>query len=163
MMRTGWYIGAPNGVVVCIEGLEDGRISGRFYHAYSAEAILFLNEEQLLFQMEKFFDEINFPYPATGNRSFVEKRQENGEHKERSRVMSDEQLLSRHGDKGTFIIRVQHRQNSSWQGYITWMEENRTVHFRSVWEMMKLIESAMDTVSDPEEESGKEASWFEEN
>ena len=75
--------------------------------------------------------------------------------------MSDEKLLRKHGDIGTFIVRVQHRQNSSWQGRITWMEEDKTINFRSVWEMIKLIESAVDTVEGPEE-SEKEASWFEE-
>ena len=71
--------------------------------------------------------------------------------------MSDEQLLQKHGDIGTFIVRVQHRQNSSWQGRITWMEEDKTIQFRSVWEMVKLIENAMDTVSTSEE--GEEPSW----
>ena len=74
--------------------------------------------------------------------------------------MSDEELLSRHGDLGTFVVRVQHRQNSSWQGSITWTERNQTIYFRSVWEMIKLIESAMDTVSEQEEDSF-EASWFD--
>ncbi len=76
--------------------------------------------------------------------------------------MSDDELLSRHGDLGTFIIRVQHRQNSSWQGHVTWMEQNRTIHFRSVWEMIKLIESAVDTVSGPED-AGTELTWDDEN
>ena len=71
--------------------------------------------------------------------------------------MSDEQLLSKHGDIGTFIVRVQHRQNSSWQGRITWMEEDKTIQFRSVWEMVKLIESAVDTVS--KDEDGNEPTW----
>ena len=65
--------------------------------------------------------------------------------------MKDEELLMKHGDLGSFIIRVQHRQNSSWQGRITWMEKNQTMYFRSAWEMMKLIESALDTVAPPEE------------
>ena len=67
--------------------------------------------------------------------------------------MKDEELLRQHGDMGSFIIRVQHRQNSSWQGRITWMEKNQTVYFRSVWEMMKLIENALDTVAPPEDET----------
>ena len=74
--------------------------------------------------------------------------------------MADDKLLAKHGDIGTFIVRVQHRQNSSWQGRITWMEEDRTIQFRSVWEMIKLIESAVDTVSEDEEE--QTATWFEE-
>ena len=70
---------------------------------------------------------------------------------ERTRIMRDEELLSRHGDLGTFIIRVQHRQNSSWQGRITWMDKNKTVYFRSIWEMIKLVEGALDTVSQQED------------
>ena len=66
--------------------------------------------------------------------------------------MNDEQLLMQHGDLGSFIIRVQHRQNSSWQGRITWVEKNQTVYFRSVWEMMKLIETAIESVAPQEEE-----------
>ena len=66
--------------------------------------------------------------------------------------------LQKHGDIGTFIVRVQHRQNSSWQGRITWMEQDKTINFRSVWEMVKLIESAVETTDKPDE--GEEtASW----
>ena len=71
--------------------------------------------------------------------------------------MKDEELLTKHGELGSFIIRVQHRQNSSWQGRITWIEKNQTMYFRSAWEMMKLIESALDTVAPPEET--EEPTW----
>ena len=65
--------------------------------------------------------------------------------------MNDDELLSKHGDLGTFILRVQHRQNSTWQGRITWVNENTTLQFRSVWELTKLIEEALDTVSEQED------------
>ena len=74
--------------------------------------------------------------------------------------MKDKALLSKHGDIGTFIVRVQHRQNSSWQGRVTWMEQDRTIQFRSVWEMIKLIESAVDMVS--EQDNKPEELWFSE-
>ena len=73
--------------------------------------------------------------------------------------MKDDQILSKHGEIGTFIVRVQHRQNSSWQGRITWMEEDKTIQFRSVWEMIKLIESAVNSISESEEEEPEE-NWF---
>ncbi len=75
--------------------------------------------------------------------------------------MKDEELLSKHGDLGSFIIRVQHRQNSSWQGRVTWMEKDQTMNFRSVLELIKLIESAIDTVSDTET-GAAEPEWPEE-
>lgn len=64
--------------------------------------------------------------------------------------MSDKDILSKHGDEGTFIVRVQQRQNSSWQGRITWVDKDKTVYFRSVWEMMKLIDSALASNEDGE-------------
>ena len=79
---------------------------------------------------------------------------------ELTRVMEDEEMLDMHGDLGTFIIRVQHRQNSSWQGRITWVEQDKTLYFRSVWEMMKLIEEAL--ADHKESQEDKEVlSWTE--
>ena len=159
--KTQWYIGAPNGVILCINHYDDGLISGELYHSYKEEAYHFHNFQQMTEEMERLYDWLKFPHPGTNSRSFgEEKKPWYGEH-ERKKVMSDEKLLRKHGDIGTFIVRVQHRQNSSWQGRITWMEEDKTINFRSVWEMIKLIESAVDTVEGPEE-SEKEASWFEE-
>ena len=65
------------------------------------------------------------------------------------------ELLSRHGELGSFHVRVQHRQNGTWQGKITWVEENRTVSFRSVWEMIKLMENALG----PENDGNEQGEW----
>mgnify|MGYP007101846028 CR=1 FL=1 len=156
--RTQCYIGAPNGVVICVNLARRGRISGELYHSYSLSPIPFENEEQMILTMERLYDWLKFPHRSTNSRTFVPVRLTGDSTKERSRIMSDEALLSKHGDMGTFIVRVQHRQNSSWQGRITWMEQDKTIYFRSIWELIKLIESAVDTVSEPEED--EEASWF---
>ncbi|MBE5889536.1 MAG: hypothetical protein E7282_01055 [Lachnospiraceae bacterium] len=58
-------------------------------------------------------------------------------------MKKDEEILEEHGELGTFIIRVQHRQHSSWQGRVTWLDENKTVYFRSELELMKLIDGAL--------------------
>ncbi len=158
---TQWYIGAPNGVVLCIHGNHEGELWGEFYHSYSEQPVPFQGIGQMTLRMEKLFDWLRFPYPGTNNRSFGEIPPPTRETHERNRIMSDEVLLSKHGDIGTFIVRVQHRQNSSWQGRITWMEEDRTIQFRSVWEMIKLIESAVDQVSEPEDKENY--SWFAED
>lgn len=161
MSRTQWYIGAPNGVVLCVNSLRDGEPCGEFFHSYAAVGVPFCGIGQMTMRMEKLYDYLHFPFPGTNCRSFgVETPPKRLLH-ERIKVMTDDELLSKHGDIGTFIVRVQHRQNSSWQGRITWMEEDKTVQFRSVWEMIKLIESAVDTVS--AQEKAGEDSWFPEN
>ena len=163
MTKTQWYIGAPNGVVLCINAVHTGEAAGELYHSYSFDATPFENYEQMTWIMEKLYDKLQFPHPATNERRFsveAEPPRRYIRSAERKKIMSDEQLLSKHGDIGTFIVRVQHRQNSSWQGRLTWMEQDKTISFRSVWEMIKLIESAVDTVS--EQEESLEPAWFAE-
>ncbi len=151
MTRNQWYIGAPNGIVLCVQAANDGEVRGLFYHGYSEKPVPFMGIGQMTLRMEMLFDWLQYPHPSTITRSFTEQAPTRAKSQERNRIMSDNELLSKHGDIGTFIVRVQHRQNSSWQGRITWMEEDKTMQFRSVWEMIKLIESAVDTVCPPED------------
>lgn len=157
------YMGSPNSVVMCVDDMEKHQPKGRFYHAYSRQGVKFANVEQLLFGLEQFYDWIKFPYPGTNDRTFtdmIKVKKPDCNFEERTRIMKDEELLSRHGELGTFIIRVQHRQNSSWQGRVTWMDEDKTVYFRSIWELIKLMDSALDTVCS--QENGQDmAGWPE--
>ena len=45
---------------------------------------------------------------------------------------------------GTFILKILNRQNSTWQGSVTWVEEEKTQNFRSALELLKLIDGALD-------------------
>lgn len=160
MEKTQWYIGAPNAVVLCFNR-GGGKLSGELYHSYREEPTPFKNPDQMLRHMEELYDWLQFPFPGTNERSFIPSEKHGGRPHERKKIMSDETLLSKHGDIGTFIVRVQHRQNSSWQGRLTWMEEDKTISFRSIWEMIKLIESAVDSVSVSDEDE-EEPTWFPE-
>ncbi|MBQ2911201.1 MAG: hypothetical protein IJE55_02820 [Clostridia bacterium] len=48
------------------------------------------------------------------------------------------------GDKATFIVQVQFRQNATWQGTVQWVEKGVTQRFRSELELMKLMNEAAD-------------------
>ncbi len=159
-MSTQSYIGSPNGVVLCVDRISRHRMTGRLYHRYSKQVIPFVSGEQAVFLMEQLFDSLQFPYPSTLERSFSEELK-SAPTSRQERLMNDEDLLSRHGDLGSFIVHVQHRQNSSWQGTLTWMERDKTVHFRSIWEMIKLVESALNENGSMENSS--EPSWSDSN
>ena len=161
MSKDQCYLGTPNGVVLCVDHVKAGQFGGRMYHAYAQVPKEFKNLEEMLFEQEELYDFLNFPYPATNDRTFSDGTQRRDIVQERTRIMSDKDLLSKHGDLGTFIIRVQHRQNSSWQGTLTWMERDKTVHFRSIWEMIKLVESALNENGSMENSS--EPSWSDSN
>ena len=45
---------------------------------------------------------------------------------------------------GTFIVKIVNRHNSTWQGSVTWVEEQKTQNFRSALELLKLIDGVLD-------------------
>ena len=51
----------------------------------------------------------------------------------------------------TFIIKIMNQQNSTWQGSVTWVDEQREQYFRSALELLKLIDGALVTKSDSED------------
>lgn len=57
--------------------------------------------------------------------------------------MSDNIFKETLGEQATFVVHVQLRQNATWQGTIQWLEEEKTQKFRSVLEMLKLMDQAL--------------------
>ncbi|MFW6311989.1 MAG: hypothetical protein ACOC1K_07120 [Nanoarchaeota archaeon] len=43
----------------------------------------------------------------------------------------------------TFLIRIMYRCNTSWQGEIKWLEGQKNIRFRSLLEMIFLIEEIL--------------------
>ena len=164
-MGNDLYIGAPNGIVLCVDSLNPMGCSGRFYHAYQTEPVAFRTLGEMLFWMEEFFDRLNFPRRGNSSRYFIDSkstgRPPTAAAQEGEKVMSDRELLGHHGQAETFIVRVQHRQNNTWQGRITWADKNKTLNFRSIWEMVHLMENAIYEGAPPEE-IPEVQSWEEE-
>ena len=149
-MGSELYIGAPNGIVLCVDGIGNGGCYGSFYHAYSSDGTDFSTLGEMLFRMEAFFDKLDYPRRGNKPRNFIDEEIYTKPEK-REKIMSDKELLGRHGEQETFIIRVQHRQNNTWQGRITWADKNKTLTFRSIWEMIHLMENALYEDADPED------------
>ena len=55
----------------------------------------------------------------------------------------------------TFIIKIINKQNSTWQGSITWVDKQKTQNFRSALEMLKMIDEVLDGDIVVEEDSRK--------
>lgn len=48
-------------------------------------------------------------------------------------------------DNTTFIVQVKKRENHSCQGIVKWVEKGKTVPFRSSLELLRLIDSTMES------------------
>ncbi len=51
-----------------------------------------------------------------------------------------------------FQIRLRHRQNTSWQGELYWLNTGEKKSFRSLLELINLIQEAAEISSEPEAE-----------
>lgn len=138
--QISWY--APNFINMCIDNINDGELSGRIYHCYSKEPWKFTNILQLIELADDFFDRLEFPQASTSARSFTSTQFSGVDRLDK--VQSLEDFIENRGQKGTFFLNVRYRQNSSWQGSVTWVEEQREQHFRSALELLKLIDGALD-------------------
>ena len=61
----------------------------------------------------------------------------------------------------SFLVRVQFRQNASWQGTVQWLEEKRTCNFRSLLELLLLIQETLDKTEDKALDDFEFRTWHE--
>ena len=45
------------------------------------------------------------------------------------------------GNSSSFIVKILGTENASWQGTVTWIDQNRVMPFRSALELIKLMDS----------------------
>ena len=83
----------PNMVMVCVDGVENGDIYGRYFHRYKKEETFFPDSATLVIEMERFYDAIGYPQAATKTRKFMERKGGRIPAKEHMAVISDGQDL----------------------------------------------------------------------
>lgn len=134
----------PNMVMVCVDGVENGDIYGRYFHRYKKEETFFLNSAMLFSEVEQFYDIIGYPQAAMRTRNFIEREREKVPAKEHMTVIYDSQTLMQfRGKMATFLVGVTSRQNASWQGDVVWMEQKIRKHFCSDMELVVFVDDAV--------------------
>ena len=134
----------PNMVMVCVDGVENGDIYGRYFHRYEKEETFFPDSATLVIEMERFYDDIGYPQAAIKTRKFIERKGGRIPAKEHMAVISDSQTLMQfRGKLATFLVGVTSRQNASWQGDVVWMEQQIRKHFCSDMELVVFVDDAV--------------------
>ncbi|MCR5101495.1 MAG: hypothetical protein K6B41_09090 [Butyrivibrio sp.] len=50
--------------------------------------------------------------------------------------------LDAHEDIKTFVVKIKHQQNGTWQGEVLWAERQERIKFRSELELLRILDSA---------------------
>lgn len=133
---------ARNLMVLCAD-----KSGCRLYSALSEEPVRLADVCELLLAGDSILDKLKLPQASTKMRSFAEEpEQAEREQAEKESVshMAESEITEQKGEKATFVVHVQFRQNSTWQGNLVWAEKKKTKNFRSALELLKLIDSALD-------------------
>ena len=125
---------------VCIDEYCDGIIRGRIYNNYLEEPLTFQNVMQMLKKMDAMFDAFEYPQKTVETRSFFETEKQE---EMLQTVLMNPSPQDARGKKATFHVKVVFRKNATWQGNVTWIDENKEESFRSVLELLMLFESAL--------------------
>lgn len=122
--------GGCGSFVLCIDSYHNDVPVGRFYAGHSDTAYPFESVTRCLSAMEKVMDQA----AAAGGRPLFDPL---------VRPPVSLQKSTPRGACGTFAMRVLFRQNGSWQGSVTWLEGRQEQSFRSVLELILLVDSAL--------------------
>ena len=136
MLANMWGNGTRT-TMICIDNYENSVPVGRFYNRYCPDGVSFCGVMEFLKKMEAVLDENHAPQSFLTKRSFTERS-----------IASISVPSGEVVDKGkvaTFAVKVLFRQNASWQGSVSWVDGQREESFRSVLELLLLIDSAINT------------------
>lgn len=133
MVKKTW-VQESRKTLVCVDSYENGVMKGRFFDAWQ-ETEVFDSLAQFLIRMEQLLDHRQEPQSYTQARtfaSFLLPRETEG---------SPSRL--RRGNLATFELQILFRQHASWQGNLIWRETGMEQSFRSVLELVILMDSAL--------------------
>ena len=131
------YGNSDRTTVICVDGYDDKVMQGRMYNTFLENGIEFVGTIDFLQNMENLLEQIKFPQAFSTTRTFTD------DAGQRPPLPADENFKS--GRRATFLVRLLFRQNASWQGSVTWCEGRIEESFRSVLELLMLMDSALDT------------------
>lgn len=122
-------------VLVCIDSYEDGILLGRMFHPYFGSGISIKSTIDFLWKLESMLESIGVPHANYEIRTFAVIKKA----KEEETICND----CKKGKKATFALRFLFRQNFSWQGTLVWSEGKKEKNFRSVLELLFLMDSVL--------------------
>lgn len=124
-----------NNTVVCVDSYQKKVMQGRIYSPAIEGFVEFDSTMSFLLYMEELLEQMSFPKAYELKRSFKQAIESVG--KVESAPIKDK------GKLATFGIKVLFRQNTSWQGIVSWKETKKEESFRSVLELIMLLNSAL--------------------
>ncbi len=127
--------------LIKIISYENKNFEGFLINPFFKEETYFQNVTQLLFLMDDAYNQLFFPQKSMEIRSFTGAKA--------SPSVPDKHPSSEAPILASFKISVLFRQNASWQGNVIWVEKGVEAQFRSVLELINLLDTVLSEATLP--------------
>ena len=121
--------------LISIYSYDNRSLSGTISHPLLAQPRPFGSTLELLTALEELLDQVCFPARGMQPRRFADTPAE--------RAAADGGRQPGGEALARFQLRVLFRQNASWQGSVLWLERGQELRFRSVLELLLLMDGAL--------------------
>ena len=122
--------------LINIYSYEDKNIRGSIRNTSLSEDLAFSNLGEFIFEIEKILNNLDFPQAAFEMRTI-------NNHKDNMDYQFTAALDNEHKPIARFRLQVIYRHNSSWQGNLVHIDENKQVNFRSLLELIYLFDNVL--------------------
>lgn len=129
---------------VCVDRVIQRAAAGQVFGCRLTAPIAFDDVSSLVLQLDRVFDQQNFPQAFQSSRTFL--REGKGEESAvdaASEGMSEELVKAQYGEIATFEILLVSRRNCSWQGRIDWLDGSERQEFCGCLELLRLIDERL--------------------
>ena len=136
-------------VVLCIDTISNGIVSGRIISYFLTDAIQFSGFDDLFLKLDLLFDTLNFPQASRDMRRLIKNSvplsEDRGDKKNSGlpeiEVQGKSYFERCQGEVTSILLHVIFRQHSSWQGKVSWVgNRQKTQFFRSVLELLHMLD-----------------------
>lgn len=122
--------------LIYIDSYDHGVPVGQFRNPCRGETAQFQSLTQLLMKLEQSLNLENIPQAFHKVRTFLPFPG--------YWLDAPDEDRPKRGKMSSFAVQIRFRRNASWQGTITWIDKNKTQNFRSVLELIVLLNSALE-------------------
>lgn len=135
-IQTGFAPRGRNVMTIRVTSYANRCLKGRLVSPQLEHEQVFSSAVDLLLQVEHMMDQTNTPqrneeprsFPSVSSQTVASSRIEDQERAEAIAI---------------FQLNVMFRQNTTWQGSLLWVDEGQEAHFRSVLELLRLMDSVL--------------------
>jgi hypothetical protein len=133
----------PRGSYKVLIARRDGNMEYSIVNLYTGRQSRLLSVWDMIKSIESDLTANKFPQSAIQYRSWGSQAESRPEKGKVVNIDSAKAGQLPEDSNPTFVIQVLYRQNATWQGSIQWIEGRQTRQYRSVNELLKLLDEAL--------------------